>query len=55
MAEAVVDASVAKAHLASVVAAVTNPIERMLRESFVLVHCSVTQLQVKTAEATDTH
>jgi len=48
-----IDVRVAEAHLESVLADVTDPLERMLRESFVLVHYSATWLQIKAAGSTN--
>jgi hypothetical protein len=48
-----IDVRVAEAHLESVLAGVTDPLERMLRESFVLVHYSATWMEMKAAGGND--
>jgi hypothetical protein len=54
MMEGALDLRVAQAHLAAVISGVTDPVERMLLESFVLVHHRLIRLQVQAAQAFDT-
>lgn len=54
MMEGALDLRVAQAHLAAVISGVTDPVERMLLESFVLMHHRLIQLQVQAAQAVDT-
>lgn len=53
MLNGIVDARVAQAHMAAVLASAIGPVERMLLESFVLLHYRLIQLQVEASRVSD--